>query len=136
MWVLVPKSQAQEKMFVTLQNGTILQFPIEEIESLTFDIQTNLMQQNEILAKFLEAKAYPNPASELVNISYKLGGEGKVFLEIFSSYGSKINEFSPGFLPPGEYNYQWNTEENPPGMYILRILQNNALVTEKIIINR
>jgi hypothetical protein len=135
-WALIPKLHAQENMFVTLHDGTVLEFSINEIESLTFDIQTNLALQNEIMTKFFEAKVYPNPAGNHVNIHYTLAGEGKVILEMFNSDGRRITGYSPGRLSMGEYNYRWETSNFPPGMYILRIKQNNSLVTEKIIINR
>jgi hypothetical protein len=135
-WTLLTNLHAQENMYITMQDGTVLEFPINEIEALTFDVSTNLMLQKEILSKFLEAKAYPNPASDQVNINYSLADKGKVILEIFNSDGRKITGFSPGWLPSGEYNYRWETSNIPPGIYILRIFQNNSLVTDKIIINR
>ncbi len=135
-WSMLTNLHAQENMYITMQDGTVLEFPINEIEALTFDVSTNLMLQKEILSKFLEVKTYPNPASDHVYINYMLADNGKVILEIFNSDGRIITGFSPGWLPSGEYNYRWETSNIPPGMYILRILQNNSLVTDKIIINR
>ncbi len=135
-WTLLADLNAQENMYITMQDGTVLEFPINEIDALTFDLSTNLELQNEILAKFLEAKVYPNPASDHVNIYYTLADAGKVILEMFNSDGRKITGFSPGWLLSGEYNYRWETSNIHPGMYIFRIFQNNSLVTEKIIINR
>ncbi|HPK06144.1 MAG TPA: hypothetical protein PK908_09630, partial [Bacteroidales bacterium] len=85
-----PKICAQEYMRINLKNGTVMSFALSDIQKLTFDVQTGITEQTELVKQLLKLKAYPNPAKDHVIIEYSLIEQGDVWLEIFNSVGNTI----------------------------------------------
>lgn len=66
--------------------------------------------------------AYPNPASEFVNISFSLENKSDVVLEIFDLSGRKIaNVLTQAEMPSGAQVLQWQVNRQPSGVYFYRI---------------
>jgi len=51
---------------------------------------------------------YPNPCNAGTKISYQLGSEGHVRLEIYDLRGHRIKTLVHGSLPPGSYSVHWD----------------------------
>jgi len=127
---------AQEVMRVNMKDGTVMEFAIDDIRKLTFDNSSGLFQYSETVGQLLTMKAFPNPASDRVNIAYSLSSAGEVTVEIFNMNGLRLESFDRGYQETGEYLYQWHLPEIPSGIYICRIRQGKEIVSEKIIVKK
>ena len=80
---------------------------------------------------------YPNPASDKINITYKVDNQASISLEIYDLNGHKVlNAIPLSQVPAGEYSHAIPTDDLKSGTYVL-ILRSGALVkTSKFIIMR
>jgi hypothetical protein len=134
--LVINQVEAQQYMRINQSDGTVLEIAIADIQKLTFDLTTAIEQHPELVKQLLKLKAFPNPAKEYVMIGYSLNENGKVTVEIFNMNGLLIEKIAWGIQQPGDYHYRINTQHLTPGTYICRVQQNNASVTQKIIIKR
>ncbi len=78
---------------------------------------------------------YPNPYENEVNISYKLADESKVILKIIDNTGKLVYNKNLGLQDAGNNIVTLNTDEEgmAAGIYYLKLIVNNTVLTEKII---
>ena len=134
--LFLPTIKAQEYIKISLTNGTSMEIPLSEIQKLGFDNVITFIPEQQVLIAKMMMKVYPNPASELVNISYTLKEKGNVIIKIYNNTGALVYEITQGKQTEGEYNCQWNTTNVPSGTYICKVQQNNTQTVTKIIINK
>lgn len=67
---------------------------------------------------------YPNPASELVKISYSLQRRSRVQADVMNTLGQKIAEVFEGEQGEGEQTFSVATLAFPVGTYVLRLFVN------------
>jgi len=77
-------------------------------------------------------KAFPNPASEMVNIETFIGETAH--LTVTDSAGSPVFRSE---VPAGRHSLQWNCSKLPPGSYIVQVAGNQAkIAVSKLILTR
>ena len=77
----------------------------------------------------------PNPFSQSTTINYELPLAGYISLELFDMLGNKIATLVDGWQEAGRHNYELrisNYELNS-GMYMVRMMSGEGVVTEKVI---
>jgi uncharacterized surface protein with fasciclin (FAS1) repeats len=79
-----------------------------------------------------EFSVYPNPASEFVNVSYKLLKESEVSLEMYDMLGQRVRIQDEGFLYEGTYNVEFPVNELESGMYLLIINTGDSQIANKV----
>lgn len=118
--------------------------------SFTFDAAGNLYVADLVFGQILKydllsdakeaalvqtsVKAYPNPATDRVNIEYELTETAPVMLEIFDLNGRRVAGFDEGQKSPGAYAVRWNGTDASgrsiaPGMYVYRLTAGAALAS-------
>ena len=70
--------------------------------------QANILHQN-----------YPNPFNNSTWIEYDLAEDGYVTLEIFNSFGQKIETVLSQYMRSGNYKFIWDSRNYPSGIYYL-----------------
>lgn len=86
--------------------------------------------------QFLERlKLYPNPTNGMANLEYTLREPGNVRVEILDITGRVLSLEYSGNLPVGENFLEMNTEKLTPGMYLVRLKNDNEQVVRKLIVN-
>ena len=90
------------------------------------------------LSGLLTLKPYPNPADEVVNLSYSLPVSGRVKIEAFDIAGRKMGIVVDEVQQQGAYDLPVDVSVWTPGVYFVRLnLRNNSAevqLLEKIII--
>lgn len=79
---------------------------------------------------------FPNPAKEIVNISYELKTSGEVSIGLFNLVGAQVYSATLGNKAAGAQANLINVENLKEGMYLLRITSNNAPISQKLMISR
>lgn len=83
-------------------------------------------------------KIYPNPVSEVMNISYSVNKTGQFTISIYNVLGEEVKTILNEVQGPGKYQLQWNLESNtgrtvPNGLYFYKVTTNgNPVYSRKI----
>jgi len=100
----------------------------------TFDTSTLATEDVDELLKN-QFKVYPNPATEFVNVIFKLPSEEFPILEVYDITGKKIETLLKGNEPLTQKNIHWKTDHIPSGIYIVKLKYANKLKSSFIRIN-
>ncbi len=83
-------------------------------------------------------KAYPNPATENINIQFKMLKQAEnARISIYNLQGQKVNDLYNGKLPQGEHHMEWklnnqNSRKVPSGVYLMKLEADN--IKEKLVL--
>jgi hypothetical protein len=75
---------------------------------------------------------YPNPFSNIANISFTNAENQNVTITVFDSFGKQITQINKGELAAGEYTEQFDGSKLPAGIYFVNITAGNSSVTKKV----
>jgi S-formylglutathione hydrolase FrmB len=78
---------------------------------------------------------YPVPATDRINISYKLNDAAQVEISINDLQGRLIEQIHFGKLQQGEYNFSHSVSHLSPGIYFCRMQLGGEVLVKKIIKN-
>ncbi|MBL0310347.1 MAG: Omp28-related outer membrane protein [Bacteroidetes bacterium] len=79
----------------------------------------------------------PNPARNMVTVSYQLESEKKISYEVYNMMGQMVISIPEARMPQGTINTTLNTENMESGIYLVSIKENGAsLHTAKFIIEK
>lgn len=81
--------------------------------------------------KIDELQLYPNPASDLLNISYTTKGSEKVTVGLYDLMGREVAEIATK-QGKGQQQIQFNTASYPEGVYIVRLQTGSEIITKNI----
>lgn len=81
--------------------------------------------------KYAIKQNYPNPFNPSTNIVINLPERSNVNITVFNSLGQIISEIENSLLSPGSYNYMFNAENLPSGVYIVN-MKAESTVSNKI----
>ncbi|MBE2281454.1 MAG: T9SS type A sorting domain-containing protein [Ignavibacteriaceae bacterium] len=81
----------------------------------------------------LSINCFPNPFNNSTNIKYTVNTTGLVQLEVFDILGVRIKQIVNEVLQAGEYTTNFEAKDFTSGTYIVRLINNGKVKTEKII---
>lgn len=103
-----------------------LKFIVEE-EQGTFTGE-GLVRQN-----FLLLPNYPNPFTDETKIPFKLDKPANVRIDIFDAGGKLVSNLINKAYAAGRHHLNWNTREQAPGTYFIRLESGNNLEYRKAV---
>lgn len=74
---------------------------------------------------------YPNPVSDELNITFNIEKPGNFTLQLYNSLGQEIKFLLSEKVNMGENNIKISVEDMPDGIYFLKLLINENIVTKK-----
>ncbi len=95
---------------------------------------TAIIGISELFNKNIELVAYPNPADELLNLSFKLKRNAAINISLFDYMGKEIKSINKGKQNIGTQLLQINVADVAAGFYFLRMQVDNKAETVKLII--
>jgi hypothetical protein len=94
------------------------------------DKKSNALSNNAILLKVQDFNASPNPSKGVFNLSFR--AEGKATnIEAYNLAGQRVYQQSIGNFD-GSYNGQIDLSKQPAGEYLIRITQDGAQYSQKV----
>ncbi len=95
------------------------------------EIEVNLSESDVITAIFMEEEEgkdqlpllYPNPAKEELSIFFNNPKNGEIQFEVYNAIGQKVSNLASTFLTEGLQIKNFNINFLTPGVYILRLRQ-------------
>jgi serine protease AprX len=80
--------------------------------------------------------AYPNPFENLLNIGFTVPELTDVRVTVSDQYGNILKVLMDQALNPDNYTIQWVCDEEPAGMYIIRLQAGNRFIVQKVVLIR
>ncbi|MCB9211610.1 MAG: carboxypeptidase regulatory-like domain-containing protein [Ignavibacteriales bacterium] len=77
---------------------------------------------------------YPNPFNPTTKIYFSILDKNNVNLTIYDILGREIKVLVNRQLNPGEYNYQFNANDLPSGIYLYKLTAGNFTQTKKMML--
>lgn len=105
-------------------NGTKIQWP---------QSKNNRTQLGE--PEYLEPN-FPNPFNPKTTIKYSLPGDYFVRLSVFNLFGQEVSLLHEGNQTEGRYEFIFNAEHLPGGIYFVRLQMNNHTEARKMILQK
>jgi len=90
---------------------------------------------NQLNTNSYSVNIFPNPFSDKTSIGLTLAQGSQVSITIMDVQGKNIAEICNKKLSTGDYRFTWNSENAPKGIYIARILIDNAVINKKLVKN-
>jgi photosystem II stability/assembly factor-like uncharacterized protein len=81
-------------------------------------------------------KSYPNPVSEYGYFEFFLDKPSQAKLSVFDISGKEVLVLFDKMLDYGNQHYVWETSSLAPGVYTYRLIYNNEVLSQKLIIAR
>jgi hypothetical protein len=80
--------------------------------------------------------AWPNPATDIVNINYYLPSPGEVDVMVYDLGGHAVLRKRLGARPAGNSIFTWNARENvgAAGTYLIRLSAGGASRVERVVV--
>ncbi len=109
--------------------------PGDEIyyDDFMFD-QIVSVENEEIPIEYALHQNYPNPFNPSTSIQFSISQTSFVTLEVFNALGEKASVLVSEELGVGTYNYDWNAENLPSGIYFYQLQTPNFTQTKKMIL--
>lgn len=82
-----------------------------------------------------ELGVYPNPATSVVNVGFRIASSSRVWTELLDMSGKKIDGRNPVTLLPGDHKLQLNVEAVAAGNYMFNLHVNGQVISKQISIN-
>jgi hypothetical protein len=118
--------------YIDITNNTICYF----IYDFTYP---NVDNENPTFEKLLTASNFPNPFNPETTIEYSIPEAGQIEISIFNLRGQKVNTLVNTVMTKGSHSVVWDGTDSmgqsvTSGIYMYRIVTNNASITKKIVL--
>lgn len=78
--------------------------------------------------------AYPNPSKGRTTIAYNLTESSDVVVELFDLMGKKVQTLTNEWQASGDQYLELNTSSLPKGNYLVRLMANGQISTQKLVV--
>ena len=92
--------------------------------------------QVEIPAEYRLAAAFPNPFNPTTTIHFEIPEKSQVSIKLYSLLGQEVRTILDGERSPGKYDVRLDASLLPSGVYLCRIIANDFIRSEKIVLLR
>ena len=82
----------------------------------------------------LRIKVYPNPADQIIAISYQLSAKSLVVLKIYDMVGNEVSKLLNKEQEKGDYKIEFNAEKLNNGIYFCGLQAGNSSITGKLVV--
>lgn len=83
---------------------------------------------------FALAQNYPNPFNPSTTIKYSVPSDGLVSLKIFNILGQEVMTLVNATMKAGTYSVRWDASRFATGVYLYRLMQNDKVLTQKLML--
>ena len=122
------------EVFVWLDRIYVGEYPLDDLTGI--EDQT---LKNQIPTSFELMQNYPNPFNPSTQVSYSLGEQAQISLQVYNQLGQLVNTLTEGTQSSGTYTIQWNGldmngADTASGVYIIKMqaIGKNQIFTDFI----
>ncbi|MBC8205235.1 MAG: T9SS type A sorting domain-containing protein, partial [FCB group bacterium] len=77
---------------------------------------------------------FPNPFNPATNIRYRIADKGAVKLAVYNIMGEEVAELVDSYLEAGEYTAVWKADSKPSGIYFIRLVSDDKIISRKALL--
>lgn len=88
------------------------------------------------LALAPEPDIYPNPASDLIHVSFDLGAASRISASIVNAMGQIVYLIEPAFLNAGEQQWTISVGNLPDGLYLFQLRTDDSWASKKFMVGK
>ena len=92
------------------------------------------LEAGNVIPQEIILNAYPNPFNPVTTLSFSVASEGMLQLSIYNISGRLVSELAHELHTPGIYNYFWNADAFPSGVYFARLNLGPQSYTQKLVL--
>lgn len=137
---LIPFLLYCDFMYVHLTNGTTMEFPVQNIQQITFNNVSNnewVVFLPKIPIKFLTN--YPNPFNPATTIKFELSELYQTEVSIYNVRGQLVKVLAKNFMVKGVHELTWNGlnetgDKCASGIYFYRVKCDDQIKVNKMMI--
>lgn len=100
----------------------------------SLSIQTEPTSIAPLVPQFQYLEAYPNPFNPQTVIHFRLLSDNRVQLSIYDSRGKFIKTLTDQYFNAGEHDLVWDASNNSNGIYIIKMIADDQMISKKIIL--
>lgn len=138
---MIPSQPLGTKVYyyiaATSNNGKNVNKPLTAPEGyIQFirDVPVNIRSNNSIVENFRLSQNFPNPFNPVTKIRYEIPQNSFVRLEVFDIAGRLVAQLVNDFKLKGEYEFEFNANVIPSGVYFYRLITPNFSDVKKMVI--
>ena len=125
-----PNQQETYTLFAGVFNDTTNGAGVYKLD-ITVDVKE---VSNQIPSEYKLEQNYPNPFNPSTTIQFAIPQQSFVRVEVFNVMGEKVSALVSETLSSGTYEYEWNAEGLPSGVYFYRLSTENYAQTKKLLL--
>jgi hypothetical protein len=132
----LPEEHSHYFPSVDMRNGnvyTVWNSTSDSIWANSIDF-TNPPAMNNILTSYILNQNYPNPFNSSTTIKFSIPNSSFVSLTIFDLRGRLIDTLTEKQCEAEEYEFQWNPQSLPSGIYLYRLEAGEYVETRKMLL--
>ena len=122
------------KTNVAASSQVSVELPALSVNSLTFKAWPTSVQPSRSGNK-LNAQIYPNPASDKLNLDFRVPENGLMNISLFNVKGQLIKTNSKAEFEPGNHSIEWDIRTISNGIYLIKFSTENEIKTMKFVKN-
>jgi hypothetical protein len=104
---------------------------IEQDSLFSLEISPDILPLKDQIHLF---QNYPNPFNPSTIFRYSVSSPGETELAVYSVAGQLVSQIINHHSPAGSHQVQWSGGDISSGLYIVRLVHNNAIKTKKILL--
>ena len=123
--------------FEVIYYYSVSAFDVNGNQSLYSSIVDNTplsIAEIDIPEQFSLSRAYPNPFNPITNIRYGIPEQSGISIYIYDINGNKIKELYNGNQLAGYHSIIWNADNQPSGLYFVKMTANSFTQTQKLML--
>lgn len=106
------------------------------LQYLRNELITSVKERNNATASFQLFQNYPNPFNSSTKITYTLPASAFTTLKIYNIIGEEIATLREEQQHAGRYEFIWNSDGLPSGLYFVRLKSGHFIQTRKLLLIR
>jgi hypothetical protein len=95
---------------------------------------TNVATAEPVTRKIRLLQNHPNPFNSTTRVSFSVGTQGYVTIEVFNMLGEGVATLVSESLDSGDYFVDWNATGFPGGVYFCRMQAGAYVETDKLLL--
>ena len=108
----------------------------DPVKSFTINTVSDKKSAMDDASSDLQLIAYPNPFEKLLNIGLTVPEVTDVRVTVSDQYGNILKVIMDQALNSGKYTIQWKCEDEPAGVYLIRLQTGNKFIVQKVLLIR
>ncbi len=132
-WI-VPDLMTDEAQIRVVQDNEDVDYEDQSGDFEINDMVTAIDRPDDVQPSVISAfTSYPNPFTDATTLEFTLAQAAPVTIEVFNLLGERVKGLANTTLAAGTHHLRWSPDNQPSGVYLVRIQSGSHIETRKLI---